>query len=112
MMELQIIKVNILLLGLIGLLFMGCYNDVEEELYPTVNCNTAGMSYSTDVVTILTNNSCISCHNNTNPQGSIKLDTYADVKIYVDNGRLFGSVNHDVGFKSMPQGSTTKINQC
>lgn len=112
MMEPQIIKVKTLLVGLIGLLFVGCYYDVEQELYPTINCNTTGMSYATDVVTILTNNSCISCHNNTNPQGSIKLDTYADVKINVDNGRLLGSVNHDAGFKQMPQGSTTKINQC
>jgi hypothetical protein len=99
-------------LGLLVLLSGGCYYDVDEELYPASTCNTAGVSYATDVVTILTNNSCISCHNNANPQGSIQLDTYTGVKIYADNGRLFGSINHDVGYKAMPQGSTSKIDAC
>jgi cytochrome c5 len=110
-MELSITK-GLGMFFLISILFAGCYYDVEEELYPSNACNTTALKYSSDIVSILTNNGCVSCHNNTNPQGSVKLDTHADVKIYVENGRLIGSVNHQAGFKAMPQGSTSKINQC
>jgi uncharacterized membrane protein len=107
----QIIKISILFC-ILAFVFAGCYYDVEEELYPANTCVTTNVSYTTDVIAILTNNSCIACHNNTSPGGGIKLDTHADVAVYANNGRLYGSVNHQAGYKAMPQGSTTKINQC
>jgi hypothetical protein len=109
-MEHPIIR-NITVFALVALL-VGCYYDNEEELYPATTCDTATVTYSTDVVSILTNNQCIACHNNTSPSGGIDLDNHADLKISVDNGKLMGSINHSSGFSPMPQGSASKINQC
>jgi len=111
MKEHKIIRYTVLIA--MGCIFLaGCYYDVGEELYPTSQCDLADVSYSTDIIPILTDNTCISCHNNVSPQGSIKLDTYSEVKINAENGKLFGSMNHDSGFKPMPQGSSNKTDQC
>ncbi|MGB1037421.1 MAG: hypothetical protein ACPGYY_02160 [Bacteroidia bacterium] len=64
------------------------------------------MSYTDDIIPILTNYRCISCHNTTSPGGSVDLDSYDDVKIYVDNNRLLGSIKHSNGFSAMPQFSS------
>ncbi len=103
---------KIFVLGTIVLTLSACVYNTKEELYPTDGCETKNISYAQDVITILENHSCIGCHNTTNPGGSINLDNYNDVKIYVDNGRLLGSIKHSDGFKAMPQGSTSTINQC
>jgi hypothetical protein len=89
-----------------------CVYNNEEELYPNVNCDTAIMSYSLNVSEILTRNQCIACHQTNSQSGGVNLDNYTDVKTYVDNGRLSGSINHQNGFKPMPQGQTSKIPQC
>jgi len=57
------------------------------------------MSYTTDVLPILTNNGCIGCHGSSS---TTKLDTYGNVKTNVDNGSLLGSINHEDGFRPMP----------
>jgi mono/diheme cytochrome c family protein len=93
------------------MLLQACYYDVGEELYPG-GCDTSEMSYASDVVAILTNNQCIACHSAVSPGGSVRLDDYTNVKIYVDNGRLLGSIKHDFGFSPMPKGQTNKIAPC
>ena len=35
-------------------------------------------------------------------QGNVVIDTYAAIKIYADNGKLLGSLNHDSGYEPMP----------
>ena len=91
-----------------ALLMQSCYYDVAEELYQG-GCNTENMSYANDIVPILTNNQCVGCHNSVSPGGSVRLDDYANVKIFVDNGRFSGSVNHNPGFSPMPKGQSNKI---
>jgi hypothetical protein len=85
----------------------GCYYDKEQLLYPNSGaCNAAGSTYSSTVAPILTA-SCNSCHSTAAAPGSggnIILDTYAGVKIYADNGKLLGSINHASGFSPMPKG--------
>lgn len=88
-----------------------CWYDNEEDLFGTVDCITSNMSYTNDVVPILSGNSCISCHNNSLSSGGINLDDYELVKTQALNGKLYGAINHDIGFMAMPQG-TTKIEQC
>lgn len=95
-----------------SILFIGCYYDKASELYPSTKCDTSQVTYSEEVVAILTNNACIACHNAVSPGGSIALDTYADVKIYVDNGRLLGSIKHRDGFVAMPLNSGSRIDAC
>lgn len=95
---------------LFGVLFLvqACYYDVEQELYPSGGCDTADMSYTNDIFPILQDKGCISCHGDL---ASLDLNGYNDLKIYVDNGRLFGSINHDAGFRPMPD-FQPKIDQC
>lgn len=97
-----------LLLPLVLFLLAGCYYDSEEALYgkPGTGCNTTVTKFSAEVKPILLSN-CLRCHSNTVAQsdgGGIKLQDYADVKSYVVNGRLVGSINHTPGFSQMPKG--------
>ncbi|MFN2440044.1 MAG: hypothetical protein ABR503_12650, partial [Chitinophagaceae bacterium] len=43
--------------------------------------------------------------------GNISLGDYTSVKTQVNNGKLFGAINHAPGFSPMPQGAN-KMSQC
>ena len=88
----------------------GCYYDKEEILYPQTVCDTANVTYSGSVVPILLSN-CTVCHGGSTPSAGIKLDTYADVKVQVTNGRLWGAVSQAVSFSPMPK-NATKMSTC
>lgn len=105
-------KYTIIILSLIANVFIwqGCYYDVEEELYPGGNCDTTNIQYSLHITPIL-NASCIACHSNILASGGVILDNYTDVKKYADSGQLVGCVQHQSGFKPMPQGQQ-KLSQC
>lgn len=75
------------------------------------DCSTANVTYSNTISSILNNNSCTGCHNNTSSSGGIELDNYNSVKAAAQSGKLFGAVNHSPGFSPMPQGGA-KISQC
>ena len=85
------------------LLIGGCYYDVEEELYPTTECDTNDVTYSGTVLGII-EASCFQCHDKANNFGGVTLEDYTNLKIYVDNGQLIGSIRHEAGFSAMPQG--------
>jgi hypothetical protein len=95
--------------------FQSCYYDKEELLYPELssNCDTSNVTYSNTIVSILDLN-CLSCHSNSAASaygGGVKLESYPNVKIYVDNGALLGSVQHSSGFSPMPKGAE-KMSVC
>ena len=90
----------------------GCYYDKEDLLYPqSGNCDTANSTYSTLVQPALQTYGCIGCHSGPAPSGNILLTTYANVKTYVQNGKLYGSIMHSAGYSSMPQGGN-RMNTC
>ncbi len=103
-MEHRIIKFSLVMVFM-ATLFSSCYYDNEEDLYPYYesNCDTTSVSYSLTVKPIL-ERSCVSCHQASNPSGDVLLDTYDHVKIAVDNGGLWGSINHENGYSPMPLG--------
>lgn len=116
-MKLQPVKKtkNILVLLAAGLFVVmisntGCYYDKEEILYPQTVCDTANVTYSSSVVPVLVSN-CTVCHGGTTPSAGIKLDTYADVKIQVTNGRLWGAVSQAVSYSPMPK-NAPKMSSC
>lgn len=94
----------------------GCSKSNEEEERTDSpngggNCNTANMSFATDIVPILQAN-CYACHSNANQSISgISLEGHGNVKIQVDNGRLIGAITHASGFSPMPQGGS-KLSDC
>lgn len=87
-----------------------CYYDVEEDLYPMVDCVTANQSYANDIVPILQTN-CYVCHAQGVNLGNVTLEGYTNLKTYVNNGKLVGVINHNSGFPAMPQGAA-KISSC
>lgn len=98
---------------LIAMFSTSCYYDNEYDLYPfdpNQSCDTLNMVYTNDIKPILDNN-CVSCHLTSNPSGGVQLDSYSQVKTVADNGRLWGSINHEDGFSPMPQGGG-KLGDC
>jgi hypothetical protein len=90
----------------------GCYYDKEELLYPqSGNCDTANSTYSTVVQPALQTYGCLGCHSGPAPSGNVLLNTYANVKSYAQNNKLYGSITHSSGFSPMPQGGN-KMNAC
>ena len=90
----------------------GCYYDSEEAMFgkPSTNtaCDTTFTNFNTQVKPILQSN-CYSCHANAYAAGSgsgIRLQDYADVKIYADNGRLLSSIQHTSNFPMPKNGGT------
>ena len=92
-----------------------CYYDNEEYLYPQPDtaCDTATVTYSTSVRSLLDNN-CLSCHSNNEASlrgGNIKLENYADVKLRAGDGSLLGAISHESGYSPMPR-EAPKLDDC
>jgi hypothetical protein len=103
------------LLGVITgsiVLVIGCSKSSEDKLDPPSqsSCDTADMTYSTDIKPILQAN-CYGCHGNGNAEGGVKCDTYENVKGAVDNNYLIGTITHAAGYPPMPQGGA-KLSDC
>lgn len=79
-----------------------CYYDVEEELYPGMDCDTMNMSYEMDIVPILSEN-CYECHSQAVNTANITLEGYQNLQEYVNDGRLLGAIKHQPGFSPMPK---------
>ena len=96
---------------ILSLIYTGCYYDSNEALFgkpdsAAVVCDTTVTNFTAQVKPIL-QSYCYSCHANAYAAGSgsgIKLENYADVKIYADNGKLMGSIQHISGYSAMPKG--------
>lgn len=75
-------------LSIIGILVTSCYRDKEELLYGDVMCDTDQVSFSTDIMPIISSSCAISgCH----VQGGSGVgifENYTQVKDKVDNGSL------------------------
>jgi len=90
----------------------GCYYDRESLLYPQSGvCNTSNSTYSLVVQPALQTYGCVGCHSGSAPSGNILLNSYAAVKTYVQNGKLYGSITHSAGYSAMPQGGN-KMTTC
>ncbi|MEO6190602.1 MAG: c-type cytochrome domain-containing protein [Saprospiraceae bacterium] len=73
-------------------------------------CDTSDVTLSGSVRPIL-QNYCGSCHLVNNPQGNVDFRTYDDLKIYVDQGSLIGSIKFESPWSRMPKNSN-KIPSC
>ncbi len=77
------------------------------------SCNTTNVSYSQTVVPTLSTY-CNGCHGASSYQSNgagINLSSYDKVKIYVNNGKLVGSIEHNSSFSAMPKGGS-KLSNC
>lgn len=92
-----------ILAGMSLMTWNACYYDVEEELYPSTECDTEDVTYSGTVVPILQNN-CYVCHGEDVNTAGITLEGYDNIIQYVNSGRLLGAIKHEPGYTPMPQG--------
>ncbi len=100
-MVVKTIKFSIVFLVIVASLG-SCYYDKKEDLYIST-CNTAGMTYTKDIVNLV-NSSCAGCHSGWAPSAGISLGSYAEVKDCVLNGKFIGSVKQDGTASAMPKG--------
>jgi hypothetical protein len=105
----------------IVLVVLGCSKSNEDDLDnnpggnnpPPTTCVTTNMSYATNIAPIIQAN-CFGCHSNTSFPTSgapFSLEGHANLVKKVNDGRLMGAINHEAGFKPMPQGSS-KLAAC
>lgn len=73
-------------------------------------CSANNFTYSGAIRNIISNK-CQGCHSGGTPHGEIDLGTYSGVKAKVDDGRLWGAVNHLAGFSPMPKNGN-KLSIC
>ena len=94
-----------LVVAILSTYLIGCKYDNIEKMHPAATCNTNDVSYK-NFVKPLIYDSCRSCHyDSTKLLGSsISLQTYAQVKIQVDNQQLLVAMTAPAGsLSSMPQ---------
>lgn len=102
----------------LGLVLIGslqsCYLNNEEELYGIPDpddCNTASVSFSSDVNPIIQANCITGCHSAVNQSFGIVLEQYEQIKNEAQNERFIKAINHESGASPMPKGAT-KLAQC
>ncbi len=67
-----------------------------------VGCDTIEISYSATIAVIIENNCFTNCHNGSAPTSGFLLSNYNALKAKVDDNRLLGALNQQVGFVPMP----------
>ena len=92
-----------LCIGAIVLYLAGCSKESADKLSGAATCDTASVSYSIQIVDILQNN-CYSCHGGATPPTGIRLDTYANLKVFAGNGFLVSAVTQNGVVTPMPYG--------
>ena len=95
-------------------MMVACSKENEQDLAGPViiipSCDTANMKLATHIVPILSAN-CYSCHGNGAGMGGVRLDTYTNLKIWVNGGNLLGAVTHSGGYSPMPK-NAAKLSDC
>ncbi|RYY20770.1 MAG: hypothetical protein EOO04_19405 [Chitinophagaceae bacterium] len=104
-------KQVLILMGIsIVITLSACSSDSEDLLEPTTpnpanpTCDTTAVTFSATITPLLTSYGCTGCHSGTAPSGNFVLTSYNAVKAKINDGRLFGAINHQAGFRPMPQG--------
>jgi uncharacterized membrane protein len=76
----------------------------------SASCDTLNVTYSTSIRNIISNK-CQGCHSSSAPAGGFDYTTYAGVKARVNDGKLWGAVNHLPGYSPMPKNGA-KLSTC
>ncbi|MFM1912814.1 MAG: hypothetical protein RIR51_652, partial [Bacteroidota bacterium] len=88
----------------------GALNNSCTESANSGNCDLTNITYSTTILNIV-NTYCLGCHNTNSGQNATLLNTYANVKAQVDNGKFLGTIQHSQGYIPMPS-ADTKLDPC
>jgi len=83
-------------------LMNSCAYNTESDLSGGADCDISAVAYSQHVLPLL-ENSCLGCHNSSDPSGGVNLEGYDNLLTWVEDGTFFCSINHDGGCSEMPQ---------
>jgi hypothetical protein len=108
-------KKRYIIYGFLLLFLTSCYYDSEEELYENVPCINGEVSYSNDIVPILSVN-CYSCHSISDAPISgdgLVLEGYNNLVLYLEGNTetFLGSIEHNGNGKPMPD-EGKKLDKC
>jgi hypothetical protein len=73
-------------------------------------CDSVNVTYSVTIKNIISNK-CQGCHSGSAPANGFDLSTYAGVKARINDGKLWGAVNHIPGYSPMPKNGS-KLSVC
>lgn len=73
-------------------------------------CDTSNVSYSGTIKSIISMK-CQGCHGSSSPGGGHDFGTYTGVKARIDDGKLWGAINHMPGYSAMPKNGS-KLSAC
>jgi hypothetical protein len=102
--------ISLVSLAVFTFLFVSCYYDSEEALYPNLNssCDTSNVTFSATIQPILSDN-CYSCHSDANSAfgGNVHLQAATDV---ISNSAKIAVAIKRTGASPMPPAG--KLNSC
>ena len=91
--------------------FVSCESLNEEDLFRKKECDTSAVTYSGNILPILQRN-CYGCHSGANPISGRSFEGYDNFYFWaVEQGRVYGAVNHLSGFSPMPK-NNPKLPEC
>lgn len=89
----------------IGLIGKWIEQGAKNNSCVNANCDTANSTYSASIRYIISDN-CLGCHSGPAPADGYDFSTYAGLKAKVNDGRLWGAINHVAGYPAMPKNGT------
>ena len=93
-------------------LLVGCYTDNKEDLYQNFpnTCDPGTVSFASTVKPIIDQNCAYAgCHAGTSPAAGLALESYAQIKVIADNGKL---VNRLIGVNGNVMPPAGKLPPC
>jgi hypothetical protein len=106
-------KLSGLFLLTFALFVFSCGKDDGDDPNPS-NCDTADLTYTDDIKTILNTNCALSgCHSAAEASMQGAMNDYDAAKAFVAEGRILGAINHEQGFEAMPRPEgSAKLDDC
>jgi hypothetical protein len=87
------------------------YDQSEKYAFDALACDTTNVRFSVEIKNIL-DASCLSCHADAaDDGGGYSLDSYEEVKNYVDQKRFLESIERP-GINYMPRGGAARLSTC
>lgn len=77
-------------------------NEGAQNRICSNGCDPANATFTAGVNPIIKTN-CVGCHNSNFASGGVKLNGYANIQTYVQNGKLLCSIQHGGTCSSMPK---------
>jgi hypothetical protein len=80
-----------------SLLLMGCYYDIESDLYgPPSACDTTAVTFAGHIAPLVASE-CAGCHSGASPDGGLTLDGHASISAAFVDGAALDRVSRSAG---------------